>query len=87
MRTAGAAVAAASLAPLAVASAPLGIAAAARGAFERVGGAQDPVAAVEAAAEAAVGDGFRAFAEVTWGVHDTFWAPVFGSGANNGGER
>ena len=87
MRTAGAAVAAASLAPLAVASAPLGIAAAARGALERVGGAQDPVAAVEAAAEAAVGDGFRAFAEVTWGVHDTFWAPVFGSGANNGGER
>lgn len=38
---------------------------------------------VERVAEAAFAAGFRAFAETTWGVHNAFWAPAFGSGANN----
>ena len=46
----------------------------------RVGG-DDSVA--EQMAEAAFAAGFRSFAETTWGVHNAFWAPAFGSGANN----
>ena len=42
---------------------------------------------VERVAEAAFAAGFRAFAETTWGVHNAFWAPAFGSGANNDDRR
>ena len=45
-------------------------------------GGDDPEL-VERVAEAAFAAGFRAFAETTWGVHNAFWAPAFGSGANN----
>ena len=45
-------------------------------------------AAQEASAGAepdkAVGAGFQAFQSVTWQVHNSFWEPFFGSGANNG---
>lgn len=99
-RTLGAAVAAASFAPLAAVAAPASAAAAARGAFETLlepsGGTSggvpgrsgtpdgdDDPELVERVAEAAFAAGFRAFAETTWGVHNAFWAPAFGSGANN----
>ena len=100
-RTLGAAVAAASFAPLAAVAAPASAAAAARGAFETLlepsGGTSglrapgrsgtpdgdDDPELVERVAEAAFAAGFRAFAETTWGVHNVFWAPAFGSGANN----
>jgi hypothetical protein len=93
-RTMGAAVAAASFAPIAFVAAPKSAAAAARGAFEKLlETSSDENAALSAAngddsvaeqvAEAAFAAGFRAFAETTWGVHNAFWAPAFGSGANN----
>lgn len=43
----------------------------------------DDDSVVEQVAEAAFAAGFRSFAETTWGVHNAFWAPAFGSGANN----
>lgn len=103
-RTLGAAVAAASFAPLAAVAAPASAAAAARGAFETLlepsGGTSggvpgrsgtpdgdDDPELVERVAEAAFAAGFRAFAETTWGVHNAFWAPAFGSGANNDDRR
>ena len=93
-RTMGAAVAAASFAPIAFVAAPKSAAAAARGAFEKLletssdenaarSAANGDDSVAEQVAEAAFAAGFRAFAETTWGVHNAFWAPAFGSGANN----
>ena len=93
-RSLGAAVAAASFAPIALVAAPKSAAAAARGAFEKLletssdenaarSAANGDDSVAEQVAEAAFAAGFRAFAETTWGVHNAFWAPAFGSGANN----
>ena len=93
-RSLGAAVAAASFAPIAALAAPASAAAAARGAFEKLletssdenagrSAANGDDSVAEQVAEAAFAAGFRAFAETTWGVHNAFWAPAFGSGANN----
>jgi hypothetical protein len=95
-RAVGAVVASASLAPLAALAAPLGLglglaAGAARAldaaAAESGASGGDPVkAAVDAANEAAdeaAAEGFRAFATAAWAAHATFWAPAFGSGAND----
>ena len=93
-RSLGAAVAAASFAPLAFVAAPKSAAAAARGAFEKLletssdenatlSAANGDDSVAEQVAEAAFAAGFRAFAETTWGAHNAFWAPAFGSGANN----
>ena len=93
-RSLGAAVAAASFAPIAALAAPKSAAAAAQGAFEKLletssdenaarSAANGDDSVAEQVAEAAFAAGFRAFAETTWGVHNAFWAPAFGSGANN----
>ena len=93
-RSLGAAVAAASFAPIAALAAPASAAAAAQGAFEKLletssdenaarSAANGDDSVAEQVAEAAFAAGFRAFAETTWGVHNAFWAPAFGSGANN----